>query len=492
MINIEEQTNQFEIELIEKQRNEIFEILKNIDVEQIFLIAKYCYQNKGKFTDSLFDSCVQEITSRYKNKPDISQSMNVDDILNFLNDYCRDDYISQETINVQFDVLMNKAIVYGCKTKIWLDSQDYVYTIRELLSFTYKDFRIRGAHLYVIHQIFSGLLNGKYINQKEYDLFFEYRNENSKSVFDIRQELIDKEQMENIDNKDELKTFDIQIQVDRYKKSLIENQKNDLLNSIQNLEIKSLIILMIECCESKYEFYDVLFNCCKNELIKNTQNENEINIRIDLESLFVFIRTYCTFLKDDMYLDTIEDLDLSVQSYNCLKRAGITTVKELSEMRYNDLILVKNLGKRSLKEVVNKLISLGIWNYDDFKEIYDNPIDEYFEEEVKEVLKSHCVETFYDIINWDLPKIENCFKYDDDLIFDFINTMIRRGFWEIDKFKDYVRIDKLLNISEESCSILDENGVHYLKQLKGFSELNLRKLNIDEEDILTIMGEISK
>lgn len=57
---------------------------------------------------------------------------------------------------------------------------------------------------------------------------------------------------------------------------------------------------------------------------------------------------------------TIEELDLSVRSYNCLKRAGIQTVQELASKSEDDMIKVRNLGKKSLKEVKEKLIELGL------------------------------------------------------------------------------------------------------------------------------------
>ena len=57
---------------------------------------------------------------------------------------------------------------------------------------------------------------------------------------------------------------------------------------------------------------------------------------------------------------TIEDMDLSVRSYNCLKRAGICTVEDLTKKSENDLAKVKNLGKRSLEEVQEKLQSYGL------------------------------------------------------------------------------------------------------------------------------------
>ncbi len=56
----------------------------------------------------------------------------------------------------------------------------------------------------------------------------------------------------------------------------------------------------------------------------------------------------------------IEDLDLSVRSYNCLKRAGIHTVDELTQKTEEDMMKVRNLGKKSLKEVKQKLEDLSL------------------------------------------------------------------------------------------------------------------------------------
>ena len=57
---------------------------------------------------------------------------------------------------------------------------------------------------------------------------------------------------------------------------------------------------------------------------------------------------------------TIEEMDLSVRSYNCLKRANIHTVEDLTKMTEDDMLKVRNLGKKSLDEVIAKLISLGL------------------------------------------------------------------------------------------------------------------------------------
>ena len=57
---------------------------------------------------------------------------------------------------------------------------------------------------------------------------------------------------------------------------------------------------------------------------------------------------------------TIEELDLSVRSYNCLKRAGINTVEDLSNRTEEDMMKVRNLGRKSLEEVMQKLEALGL------------------------------------------------------------------------------------------------------------------------------------
>ncbi|NLG37189.1 MAG: DNA-directed RNA polymerase subunit alpha [Clostridiales bacterium] len=57
---------------------------------------------------------------------------------------------------------------------------------------------------------------------------------------------------------------------------------------------------------------------------------------------------------------TIEELDLTVRSYNCLKRAGINTVEELVQRSEDEMMKVRNLGRKSLEEVIQKLAGLGL------------------------------------------------------------------------------------------------------------------------------------
>ena len=64
--------------------------------------------------------------------------------------------------------------------------------------------------------------------------------------------------------------------------------------------------------------------------------------------------------RDKVLEMSIDDLDLSVRSFNCLKRAGINTVEDLINRTEEDMIKVRNLGRKSLDEVIQKLQSLGL------------------------------------------------------------------------------------------------------------------------------------
>lgn len=81
---------------------------------------------------------------------------------------------------------------------------------------------------------------------------------------------------------------------------------------------------------------------------------------LELEESFMVQKTQ---VEDVKKVNTmmIEDLDLSVRSYNCLKRAGIQTVDELTQKTEDEMMHVKNLGKKSLKEVKDKMYQLGLF-----------------------------------------------------------------------------------------------------------------------------------
>lgn len=84
--------------------------------------------------------------------------------------------------------------------------------------------------------------------------------------------------------------------------------------------------------------------------IRLTESADDVEIMVEKEEE----------QKDKILEMPIEELDLSVRSYNCLKRAGINTVEELIQRNEEDMMKVRNLGKKSLEEVVNKLSELGL------------------------------------------------------------------------------------------------------------------------------------
>ena len=65
-------------------------------------------------------------------------------------------------------------------------------------------------------------------------------------------------------------------------------------------------------------------------------------------------------IKEKVLEMSIEELELSVRSFNCLKRAGIATVEDLTNKSETDMLKVRNLGKKSFDEVTAKLHSLGL------------------------------------------------------------------------------------------------------------------------------------
>jgi len=81
-----------------------------------------------------------------------------------------------------------------------------------------------------------------------------------------------------------------------------------------------------------------------------TETVNDVEIMVEKEE----------DQKDKILEMAIEELDLSVRSYNCLKRAGINTVDELTQRNDEDMMKVRNLGKKSLEEVIWKLNELGL------------------------------------------------------------------------------------------------------------------------------------
>ncbi|MDR7871584.1 MAG: DNA-directed RNA polymerase subunit alpha [Tissierellaceae bacterium] len=87
-----------------------------------------------------------------------------------------------------------------------------------------------------------------------------------------------------------------------------------------------------------------------NLFVGLTDHVNDVEIMVEKEE----------DKKEKVLEMTVEELDLSVRSYNCLKRAAINTVEELTQKSEEDMMKVRNLGKKSLEEVQNKLAELGL------------------------------------------------------------------------------------------------------------------------------------
>lgn len=87
-----------------------------------------------------------------------------------------------------------------------------------------------------------------------------------------------------------------------------------------------------------------------NLFIGLTEHVNDVEIMVEKEE----------DKKEKVLEMTVEELDLSVRSYNCLKRATINTVEELTQKTEEDMMKVRNLGKKSLEEVQRKLAELGL------------------------------------------------------------------------------------------------------------------------------------
>ena len=87
-----------------------------------------------------------------------------------------------------------------------------------------------------------------------------------------------------------------------------------------------------------------------SQLVNLTDHVNNVEIMVEKEEN----------KKEKILETTIEELDLSVRSYNCLKRAGINTVEELIMRDQEEMMKVRNLGKKSLEEVQQKLEAMGL------------------------------------------------------------------------------------------------------------------------------------
>lgn len=119
------------------------------------------------------------------------------------------------------------------------------------------------------------------------------------------------------------------------------------------------VSLFKECGYNKTTFEEIVLVLGSHDLYFCDCNEN---YRSNLSSYMQKIYNDCADKVSLKTLEmTIEELDFSVRTYNCLKRAGIYTVRDLTERTYEQMVKVRNLGEKSLEEeVIQKLASLGL------------------------------------------------------------------------------------------------------------------------------------
>ena len=119
---------------------------------------------------------------------------------------------------------------------------------------------------------------------------------------------------------------------------------------------------------------EVALEVLKNANLEKLKNRNEIIKELD------------TYNNVDI---KIEELDLSIRSYNCLMRYGFKTVKDIANTTKEDMMKVRNLGKKSLREIEKKLAEYGLtfkdekpiteYNHTDYNEFENEFEEDYFE-----------------------------------------------------------------------------------------------------------------
>ena len=122
-------------------------------------------------------------------------------------------------------------------------------------------------------------------------------------------------------------------QDDNYDKLVIELWTNGAIRPEEAITVASQILI---------EHFNALSNICDVTAITSIIEEEEAN-------------------KNNVILDkSIEELDFSVRAYNCLKRAGIETLNDLSKKTESEMLKIRNLGQKSLKEVIEKAKKMGV------------------------------------------------------------------------------------------------------------------------------------
>ena len=138
-----------------------------------------------------------------------------------------------------------------------------------------------------------------------------------------------------------------------YDELVLEVWTNGSVRAVDAVALASVFLI------DHYKVITQLNNYVQDKSYMNQQTEKVVNDKLDKK---------------------IEDLDLSVRSYNCLKRANINTVGELAQKTEEEMMKVRNLGRKSLKEVVLKLREIGLDLKSSTGLIFDDEADDEDEE----------------------------------------------------------------------------------------------------------------
>ena len=142
---------------------------------------------------------------------------------------------------------------------------------------------------------------------------------------------------------------------------ILHKRVSPILLAYATHESKKIATFLINDAISK----KVVEELTTENLFLLTKNDNGEIVSIDFNSVIVNKILSLTTNTVEISLRYVEqgrfeELELSVRSFNCLKRAGISTVEDLTNKTENEMMKVRNLGKKSLDEVTHKLRSLGL------------------------------------------------------------------------------------------------------------------------------------
>lgn len=301
-----------------------------------------------------------------------------EEVTEIINDLNENNYLSKDIVNILNDEYSLNTVCCNNGYFIFKDDID-----ENSLSFSNLDKLKKQIGFFEITKPSIDFLLNKNINNVMDLLNFD-ENELYKTE-DVNQTLID--------------------EIKNQKKKIIdwlENTENNQQNNDNNFDY-TILSCLISKLNLSYRSYNALVNKgikTIHDLIKlkkfelysiNNLGRKSVNEIINaLEKLGIVLLNDKFIYGNDLSLFKsqidgvlIETLDLSIRSYNCLKRSNINTITELSNMTLESLLKVKNLGRKSCREVIDKLKNIGITLKSEFEDFDDEDDLEYEEDDIE-------------------------------------------------------------------------------------------------------------